>query len=35
MAWAQRLSALIKVEGKEKCFVREATLIKVENVSWK
>ncbi len=35
MAWVQRLSGLVKVGGKHKCFLRGATLIKVENVSWK
>jgi hypothetical protein len=31
----QRQSGLIISGGKHKCFLREATLIKVENVSWK
>jgi hypothetical protein len=35
MAWAQRPSGLIKSRGKHKCFYREATLIKVDNVSLK
>ncbi len=43
MAWVQRPNGLIKSEGKHfldedggcKRFKREATLIKVENASWK
>ncbi len=35
MAWVQRPSGLIKSGGKRKHFLREATLFKVENVSWK
>ncbi len=33
-AWVQRPNGLIKVEGSASTF-REATKIKVENVSWK
>ncbi len=35
MAWAQRSSGLIKSGGKCKHFLRDVTLIKVDNVSWK
>jgi hypothetical protein len=35
MDWVQIPSGLIKSGGKRKCFLREATLIKVENVSRK
>jgi hypothetical protein len=35
MACMQKLSGLINSGGKRKCFLREATLVKVENVSWK
>ncbi len=34
MAWVQRPSGLIKHGGKRKHFIREDTLIKVENDSW-
>ncbi len=35
MAWVQKPSYLIKSGGKRKRFLREAILIKVENVSLK
>ncbi len=35
MAWVQRPSGLIESGGKRKCFLKEATLIQVDNVSWK
>jgi hypothetical protein len=35
MAWVQKPSGLIKSGGKRKRFLREAILIKVENVSMK
>jgi len=35
VAWAQTSNGLIKAEGSASTFLREATLIKVENVSWK
>jgi hypothetical protein len=35
MAMVQRPRGQIKSGGKVKCFLREATMIKAESVSWK